>query len=138
MLSTDKHCEMLSNNIRDKSTAMYDGFKLFIQMFSSVVGGSVLLRLQYAGKIPPVFIKLSDWVVSMVVIATGIIVVDHYRSWRGYRCKLSKFAGDDPQGKPFVPPPTFLWSGLVCSTMIAGMVICLIGFWNFNPLKIPN
>jgi hypothetical protein len=31
MLSTDKHCEMLSNTIRDKSTAMYDGFKLFIQ-----------------------------------------------------------------------------------------------------------
>src|SRR6185295_15159586 len=105
-LSNEKHCEMLSDTIRDKSAAMNDGFKLFIQMFSSVVGGSVLLRVQYGEKIPHAFINLSNVIAVMVVITTGIIILDQYRSWYGYRRTLSVVAGKDHRAKPLIPKPS--------------------------------
>jgi hypothetical protein len=129
---------MLSNTIRDKSTAMCDGFKLFIQMFSGVVGGSALLRLQYADKVPSAFVWLSDALAILVVVTATIFLLDHYRSWRGYRLALSEVAGKDHRGKRIIPPPSFVKSGWAFSTMILVMALALTGFIFFNPLQIPN
>jgi hypothetical protein len=46
-LSTDKHCEMLSANVRERNERIYEGFKLFVQLFSALVGAVVLIRLQH-------------------------------------------------------------------------------------------
>jgi hypothetical protein len=138
MLSIDKHCEMLSNSIRDKSAAMYDGFKLFIQMFSGVVGGSVLLRVQHGGKVPYGFVESSNMVAAIIVITTAIIIWDHYRSWHGYRVTLHELAGTDDHGKPCIPKPRFVTSGLAFSAMLVAMAFSLLGFVAFNPLQIPN
>jgi hypothetical protein len=37
-LSDEKHCEMLSAHVRDRAEAMRDGFELFVQLFSALVG----------------------------------------------------------------------------------------------------
>jgi hypothetical protein len=138
MLSPEKHCEMLSDTIRDKSAAMYDGFKLFIQMFSGVVGGSVLLRVQYGGKVPYGFVELSNVLAAMIVITAAFIILDHYRSWHGYRLRLHELAGTDDDGQPRIPKPRFATSGSTVSAMLVAMVFSLIGFVVFNPLQIPN
>jgi len=121
---------MLSNAIRDKSAAMYDGSKLFIQMFSAVVGGSVLLRLQNPKDIPPAFVWLSNCLVVLVATTSAWIIVDHYRSWRGYRRAQSKVAGAVPG-----PPTSSAWT---LAVMLFVMAIALFGFIEFNTFSLPG
>ena len=135
MLSDDKHCEILAAGIRDKSSAMYDGFKLFVQLFSGIVGGSILLRLQYRDQMPSKFVELSDFLVVFVVVTGAIIIGDNFRSLWEYRETLSKSAGNRA-GKPVIPRPDICWSGVTFFTMLGVMVLALIGFICFNPLQI--
>ena len=138
MLSAEKHCEILSDNIRDKSSAMYDGFKMFIQMYSGIVGGSVLLRLQFGNKIPDKFIWLSDALVALIVLTSSVVILDHFRSWWGYRVALSASAGRDLHGKLVVTHPKLLLSARTIFVMIVVMLISWGGFIWFNPLQASN
>jgi hypothetical protein len=130
MLSTDMHCEMLTNTIRDKSKAMYDAFKLFVQMFSGVAGGTVLIRLQYVDQISMNFVWLSDSLATLVTITAAFIVVDHYWSWWNYRTTLAAISGPDEQGN-FIPAPKWT-SGIVMSLMLFVMLLATALFILFN------
>jgi hypothetical protein len=138
MLSTDKHYEMLSHNVRHTSAGMYDSFKLFIQMFSGVVGGSVLLRTQ--ATLPSLRASIADLSVvlaAMIVIAVAVMLIDQYRLWFGYRRALSKVAGIDEGGNSIAEPDP-VTSRITLAVMIISMVFSLVGFIIFNPLRIPD
>jgi hypothetical protein len=130
MLSPDKHCEMLSANARDRAKAMEDWFKLFVQIFSVIVGGAVLLRLQYKQDIPVTFVPLSNALVLLVAFASAAMVIDSHRAWRGHRKRLSDIAGPDIIPQPRVPS----WIGFLL--MLAVILVALFGFCLFNPLRI--
>lgn len=134
-LSVDKHCEMITAHIRDRNTMIMDSFKLFVQMFSALVGGAVIVRLQYPGPAesfayPAVGIGLLIYVISLVMIWENI------RSWYQYRIKLSNEAGRR-RGRLIVPLPKLwraIWIELVMTVL---MTVSLAAFWYFNPLTWP-
>lgn len=136
MLKAEKHCEILSDHIRFKSQAMYDGFKLFVQMFSGILGGAIVIRLQYGKSIPVEFVGLSNALVIVVVITVSVIIVDHFRSWYFYRKALTRVAGRDRFNRYIVPPPNLSTSSFSLVTMIAVIAASAIGFVLFNPLRI--
>ena len=133
MLSVDKHCDMLSTGVLSRVAAGFDGFKLFVQLFSALAGGAVVVRLQYKGSIPAQFVTLSN-LLAVLITFTGVILVgDAFRSWHGYRKRLSEVAGKDPaSGENIIPPPHWVSS---VWPMIAVMLISCVLFWYFNPLR---
>jgi hypothetical protein len=134
MLSVDKHCEILSNGIREKSLAMYAGFNLFVQMYAGLLGGAVVLRLQYQDKIPRDLTWLSDALVTLVAFTAVIVLLDHYRSWYDFRQRLSEIAGEI-DGHRVIPPPSNRRSIYAVATMLIVMAACVAGFVVFNPLR---
>jgi|GraSoi2013_100cm_1033763.scaffolds.fasta_scaffold19464_3 hypothetical protein len=133
MLSVEKHCEMLSANVRDRIVAIFDGFKLFVQLFSALVGGAVVLRLQYPKGIPASFVTLSNALAILITVAGMILVWDAFRSWHGHRTKLSEVAGKDEAGNNIIPPPR--WHPSSAWLMLWLMPIACVLFYYFNPLR---
>lgn len=130
-LSVDIHCQMLSAAALMKSQATYEGFKLFVQMFSAVVAGTVFLRFdKEPSKIPASFLDLTNAMAFLVTVVSGIIIYDAYRSWYGYRVKLAEIAGPGE-----VPSPSHTLSSTTLWAMYLAMGAALILFWMFNPLK---
>jgi hypothetical protein len=131
-LTRDKHCEFLSANARDRAAAMADWFKLFVQLYSAIVGGALLLRLQYKA-IPANLVSLADWLVVLVIAVSALMVMDSYRAWRRYRKTLMTVAGQRA-GTDIIPrPPWTSWIGI--TLMLVAMLAALFGFLCFNPLR---
>jgi hypothetical protein len=138
MLSVDKHCEMLTNHICDRHNLIMEGFKLYVQMFSAIVGGTVALRLQFGDEIPRAFATLADALAVLIFVASALITLENLRGWYGYRETLTKVAGTDEAGAPIVPAPHLLKAGRVATGMIVAMAVAWIAFYAFNPLRISN
>jgi hypothetical protein len=133
MLTPETHCEILSAGVRDRLASISNGFRLFVQLFSALVGGAVALRLQYAEDIPASFVTLSDYLAVLIPIAATILVGDAFQSWLGYRKKLSEVAGKDEEGKNIIPPPRW-WPSSVWFMFLVMLISCVLFVW-FNPLR---
>jgi hypothetical protein len=132
MLSVEKHCETLSANVRDRIPEIFDGFKLFVQLFSALVGGALVLRLQYAKDVPASFVTLSNLLAILITVAGMIMVGDAFRSWHGHRTKLSELAGKDQAGENIIPLPR--WHPSSAWFMLVAMLISCVLFY-FNQLR---
>src|SRR5262245_28071252 len=79
-ITDDKHCEILAASIRDHNTRMVEGFKLFVQMFSVVAGGALVLRFQRTDASPPIaqFAWLADLLIVLVCFASALIIIDSF------------------------------------------------------------
>jgi hypothetical protein len=129
MLSPEKHCEMLSANVRDRSEAMRGRFRLFIQLFSALVAGVIVLRVHPPNNIPAGFVFLSDLLACFIVVASVILVWDSFRAWYGQRKRLSEVTGED------LISPIHRSSFITLSSMIVVMFVALFFFACFNPLR---
>jgi hypothetical protein len=89
MLSDEKHCELLDGNIRDKIATIFASFRLFIQLFSAIIGGSIAIFLQYPTKVPASAATLSNILMSLVGVVCAVMIVEAQRSWRRFRIELS-------------------------------------------------
>jgi hypothetical protein len=142
MLSVDKHCEILTGHIRDRVSAMTDAFKLYVQMFSAIVGGAVVLKLQYKNEVPASFIWLSDALVFLILLTCAVIIIENMRSWYSYRERLSNFAGKSKRGKrknkksklELVVPTPEVRNLMVQFVMLGVMTVACGAFFIFNPL----
>jgi len=134
-LSTDKHCELLSANVRERSASIYEGFKLFVQLFSALVGGAVIIRLQHPKDLPTSFVTLSNALALLITFAGVILVTNGLWAWWGHRKKLSEVAGKDETGNAIIPPPRIGLGQVSVWIMIFVMVISCVVFWWFNPLR---
>ena len=135
-LSVDKHCEMLTAHIRDRNAAIMDGFKLYVQMFSAVVGGAVVLRLQYGPDIPSLFAGLSDALAGLIFLMGAVIILENVRSWYDFRKALSDVAGTNKSRRRIVPAPKVWKSMRIELVMLAVMAIAWLAFYLFNPLRV--
>ena len=134
-LSSEKHCEMLSANVRHRDEAMVGGFKLFIQLYSAIVGGSLVLRLQSKEAIPPSIVGLSDWLAVLVAVAAMALVIDSFRSRKEHRWRLSEVAGRDETGNLIIPKPHRLKSSVTFAVMVALITAAPFLFYWFNSLR---
>jgi hypothetical protein len=136
-LSNEKHCEMLSANARVALDAMRGGFKMFVQLFSAIVGGSIALRLAGSdqAKLLAAVAPLADGLVVFVGAVSVLLIADSFRSFWGHRKKLTEVAGKNPNRKDVVPAPTFL-SGISVTIMGIVIVVCIVAFIRWNPLRL--
>ena len=110
MLDAEKHCEILSANVRDRIAHMNSGFRLFVQLFSALVGGAIALKAQaqfLEKPIPADFVFQSNLLAWLIAVASFILVTDSFRSWYRHRKRLTEVAGK-LRAKPSC-------RGLICS-----------------------
>ena len=124
-VSKDKEFEYVTSQIVKHVERSVDAFKMFAQLFSLIVGGSIWLSIQSGTHSPKLYATLSDIVVTLVTVLASVMVFEDYRAWRGYRKAQSRLV-------PHVPPPRWQaeitgWVMILC--MIAGCIL----FGCFNP-----
>ncbi len=135
-LSADTHCEMITQHIRDCNKRISDSFKLFVQLFSAIVGASVWLSLQTTTAPKGTFAWLADGISFLALVVCAVTIIDNLRAWHNYRAALSKVAGKDKSGKLIVPPPKLRTAATVETAMLVVMLISWVLFTCFNPLKL--
>ena len=129
MVSEDKQYEFITNRIGDLSNATEDGLKLFIPMYSAILGGSIWLRFQIKEAVPPHYTYLSNGLVCLLTIVCIYIVADNLRAWRGYHKDLAKLTKTAPNPSE-VPPlfPSAFIEIVLCAAMTGACVVYII--WN--------
>ena len=133
-ISVDAHCEIINSNMRDRNAETVAIFKLFVQLFAALIGGSVIVRLNYAGRITPEIVLAADAIAGLVFFCAAGIIVENVRLWFGYRNALTRFAGADPGFNSVIAPAKF-WNSVIGETfMLVVMSTAVVGFVCFNPL----
>jgi hypothetical protein len=129
MVSEDKEFEYVTSQIVKHVERSVDAFKMFTQLFSAIVGGSIWLSTQHVSPAAAkTYSNLSVCLVVLVTIIASLIIWENYRVWRGFRAAQSRLV-------PHVPLPKrgsekTKWMMTVC--MVGGCV----AFWWFNPFNV--
>ncbi len=134
-LSVDKHCEMLTSQILERISAIQQSFNLYAQMFSAILGGAVVLRLQYEDKMTPNFACLADVLATLIFINAVVTILRNAYSCQKYREKLSDTAGVDKSGQKIIPLPNAFYRNCNWIVMLSAMVVAQVLFYCFNPLR---
>jgi hypothetical protein len=122
----------LSDMIADRNRNAIDAFKLFISLYSAIVGGTIWLSAQ-STKVLASFEPLSNHAVELVTSVAILMVYEAKRGWWGYRKTQSKLAGKTTDGKHRIPPPKL--RAVLTEVVIAiCMIIACWQFIQFNPL----
>ncbi len=132
MIEDKQQYDFFTDQITRKGVATYDAFKLFLQMFSAIVGGSIWLRLQIDGEAPLSYEYLSDALVVLLALVGVVLVIDNARSWWRYRVRLVEIVGDSAHR---VPPPK--WDSVIAQFLMSvAMIAVTVMFVAFNPFKV--
>jgi hypothetical protein len=123
---------MLTAHIRDQLKRINDAIRLFAQLFSAIVGGMVILRVEHPDTFPRILWILSDIFVLFVLVVCTAIIVDNLCAWCNYRKTLSNIAGTvDRNGKPepIIPLPTLSRPPYPEIVTVIIMVIATVCYW---------
>ena len=134
MISDEKQYEYIGSVIIDRIDRVRDAFKLYLQLFAAIVGGSIWLSTQ---NISPVarrtYAFVSNALVGLLIVVTVIMVYAALRSWWRSRETMSNFDG----GQYPIPGPEF--QAIVAEI---AMLLCMIAsaaiFFCFNPFLVPS
>ncbi len=137
MVSVDKEYEFVSAQVRFHIDKIFDSFKLFIQLFSAIVGGSIWLSLQpnMVAK-AHTYAAISNALVMLIAALCLVMVVEHNRAWRGNRKAQTRLGGKDETGKDRIPPPGSWRSSSTEIAMGLTVVAAVYLFWRYNPFTI--
>src|SRR5262249_39538257 len=91
---------------------------------TAIVGGSIVLRLQRDDAALAPFVCLSRWLVVLLGVASGLLIADAFRAWRGHRRRLTKVAGRDDRDKYIIPEPGF-WPSVGFIGMMAVIIVAI-------------
>jgi len=97
---------MLAEAMRDKSKALNDAFRQFVQTFSAIIGGEIALRLSHGVEKMRPYKATFNYLIVLGAIVFIILIIENHRSWLGYRRKLHHIAGTDSAGQPLIGPPS--------------------------------
>jgi hypothetical protein len=134
MLSADAEYNHVSDITKYKSDLIHGAFDQFIKVFTAVVGGSIWLSRQkdLTKSDHMNFRTLSDVIVAILVIYTAISVIDDFRSWWGYRSRLT-IIGKQSEINLKIGPPVLITSAIKPMVMVVTVFVALYFFWQFNP-----
>jgi hypothetical protein len=122
--------------IAERNRNALDAFKLFISLYSAIVGGSIWLSIQ-ADKNSSSYSSygwLSNGAVALLTIVAVVLVFEAKRGWWGYRKAQSKLVGKTADGNYRIPLPKLFPTALTEGVMVLSMVAAGVGFIMFNPL----
>jgi hypothetical protein len=132
MVSEDKQFEFITKRVSELSNATEDGLKLFVPMYSAILGGSIWLRLQLKDAVPPSYRYLSDALILLLTFVCTFIVLDNLRAWWGFRTDLVVITRDSK-----LPTPMPHWSAAIIELVLCtAMIGAGIAFVWFNPFII--
>jgi hypothetical protein len=98
-VSEDKEFEYVTSQIIKHVERTVDAFKMFAQLFSVIVGGSIWLSIQsQAQETTKTYANLSNILVTLVTIISSVMIFENYRCWWRFRTAQSKLV-------PHVPLP---------------------------------
>jgi hypothetical protein len=129
MISDDKIFDYLTTRANQTSNDTEAGLKLFIPMYSAILGGSIWLSDKLEDPIPVRYRYLSNALVALLTIVCIYVVLDNLRAWWGYRVQLAEIT---KESKYPLPPPQ--WHAAVIEVVLClGMLgACAMYVW-FNP-----
>jgi len=128
MIPRVKQYDSVISQLHYKETVKYDAFKIFVQMFAAIAGGSIWLRLEMTQAPPRSYAHLTDALVFLLMVVCVASVVDSFRSWWDYREKLSRL-------DKTVPRPRFP-AGLMECIMSGAMLLATWAFVELNPFRL--
>jgi hypothetical protein len=136
MIPDEKQYEFLTSQIAARDQKAVDTyFKLFLQFFSAIVGGSIWLSLQKGIKSEDrlIYVTLSDVLVAILAVVSVALVVENFRAWWGYRRALSRLVGKTDAGENIVPLPKVFPAAIMETIVGCAMLIACASFLWFNP-----
>jgi hypothetical protein len=128
-IPSEKQYEHLTSHLRYINDKIYQSFTLFIKLATTVIGGVFILHW----KLPledPKRCSLSiatNWLLVLISISMLILIWNYFRSWRGYRKRLS-------EQYPAIPNDKNIWRWVTETVMSIVIFITCIAFFVFNPL----
>jgi hypothetical protein len=127
MVSKDKEFEYVTSQIIKHVERSVDAFKMFAQLFSAIVGGTIWLSMQsnVSLEATKIYAYLSGGLAMLVVFIAVFMIHEDYRAWRGFREAQSKLV-------PHVKKPSW-HAEKTAYAMIACMIIAGGAFCWFNP-----
>ena len=135
MISTEKQYEFVTSQIAERLKQTRDAFRLFVQVFTAIVGGSVALvateKIKPEAK--PHYAIMSNLLVVFLTLAMTIMIIDSLRGWYANRKTQVQLGGFDLKGHPIIPPPRIPPSGISEIAMILAMIAACAGFCAYNP-----
>jgi hypothetical protein len=137
MISDEELYKTLCDMLAERNRNALDAFKLFISLYSAIVGGAIWLSTQ-ATKMPVSYGRLSTGVVILVTFVAIVLVIEAKRGWWGYRKAQSELVGKNDQGKYRIPPPKLFPTVITEGAMVIAMAVAGFGFYWFNPLQPSN
>ena len=109
------------------------GFKLFLPIYSAILGGSIWLSIQLTETIPPSYKYVSDTLIILLTLVCAYADLDNLRAWYINRKSLAQMTAkaDHPIPMPKISLMTI--DVLLCVGML---VACAMFVW-FNPFNYP-
>jgi len=134
MLSSDVEYTHVSAITKYKSDLIHGAFDQFIKIFTAIVGGSIWLSRQndLTAVARENFRTLSNATVTLLVLYTAFSVLDDFRSWYGYRERLT-IIGEHAEVQPKIKPANIWTAAIKPIGMVVAVLTALHFFWRFNP-----
>jgi hypothetical protein len=138
MVTDDKQYEFVSKQVRYHNEKIIGAFKLFIQLFSAIIGGTIWLSLQphITATRALSYAHISDILVTVLALFSSLWVFENLRAWHGYRGAQHRLGGLDAHGKPKIPAPRLLRASVSEAAMILIIAAATFLFWRFNPFTL--
>ena len=132
MVPKEKIYEFLTSQAAIRSDRSIDAFKLFVQMFSAIVGGCIWLSIaqKSAQSARVEYVLLTNVAVAILFVVVTAMVGDNLRSWYSYRKQIAALG----TGVGFSKPNMFS-SALSEAAMLLGAFVACGLFIAFNPLR---
>lgn len=134
MISDEKQYEFIGSMLKDRLDRGRDALRLFLQLFSAIVGGSIWLSIQDITPAARVaYERASNALIVLLIVVTGAMIWRATAGWWGYRQKLSEFQFENHPA----PPPKYV-AILAEALMLICMVVAGGFFIYFNPFNTPS
>jgi hypothetical protein len=133
MVSEEKILDFVAMRANQTSNDTESGLKLFLPIYSAILGGSIWLTAGQSGSIPGSYQFISDMLVLLVTVVCVYIEIDNLQAWQSYREQLSLMT---KQTKHPIPMPGRT-AGVIDYVLCVGMGAACLIFMIFNPFKFP-
>ena len=134
-ISGDKLYEVLADLIAERKQSCTDAFKLFVKLFTGIVGGATFIATQDHADRVPKYAPISEvlvWVLALVCLG---LLYEAKRGWWGYRKAQSRILNDNAPKSYHIPSPRGWQTPLTEIVMGFGIIVAAVLYRCFDPLR---
>jgi hypothetical protein len=134
MITDDKLYEVLTDLIAERKNGCDNAFKLFVKLYTAIVGGAAAIGAVVPQPMRPVYAHVSVMLVIVVTVVTSILLFEAKRGWWEYRKAQSRIVADNSPNRSYHIPPPKVWPTLIAEIVMgAAMWVACALYWAFHP-----